>query len=144
MLRTRHSLLAAAIAAALAGPAFAAAPMSSLPPEQHHGGVTFVTGGVGEDQWKAFEQAESRYPLALEFVRQTKPREEFVADVAVTIRDAKGAEILNTTADGPFLLARLPAGEYKVSATHDAKTYERTVRVGETGHGMVVFRWPAA
>ena len=44
--------------------AFAAQP-SALPPEQTQGGVTYVSGGVGEEQTQAFESAASRYPLAL-------------------------------------------------------------------------------
>lgn len=143
-MRTVYRTILVATIAATSGSAFAAASMSSLPPVQHQGSVTFVTGGIGEDQWKAFEQEQGRYPLALEFVRKATPHDEFIADIAVTIRDAKGAKVLTTTVDGPFLLAKLPAGEYKISVTHDAQTYERTVRIGGTGEHRVVFTWPAA
>ena len=87
---------AALVGAALAGGALAAAPM--IPAEQHQGSVAFVSGGVGKEEAKAFEQAEKQYPLTLEFVRKTKPHEEFMADVPVTIKDASGAEVLATTA----------------------------------------------
>jgi hypothetical protein len=134
-----RTALAALVGAAAAGGAFAAAPV--LPAQQHQGSVAFVTGGVGKDEAQAFEQAEKQYPLTLEFVRRTKPHEEFMADVPVTIKDASGAEIVSTTAQGPFFLAKLPPGNYKVSASHDGKTQERMVRIGATGHDLVVFSW---
>lgn len=143
-MRTFHrTILAAAVAVACAGAAFAA-PMSTMPPESRQGAVTFVTGGVGELRAQAFERAAGKYPLALEFIRAAKPRDEFLADVAVTITDASGTAVLTTTAEGPFLLAKLPPGEYQVSATFERSTQERAVKIGDTGHRRIVFEWPAA
>jgi hypothetical protein len=112
-----------------------------LPPEQRQGSVTYVTGGIGSDQWHAFERAEGQYPLALEFAKQARPRAEFLSDIHVVIQDMKGNEVLNTTTQGPFLLARLPQGEYKVSASHNGQAKQSTVRVDNAAHRRVVFEW---
>lgn len=144
MTRTRSTLIAAAVGAALLGGSLgASAAGAALPAERHQGSIAFVTGGVGKDEAAAFEQAQGHYPLMLEFVAKTKPREEFLAGVKVTIKDAQGMDVLNTTAAGPFLLAKLPAGEYKVFASHADKMHERTVMIGKTDHRRLLFEWQA-
>ena len=59
----------------------------------------------------------------------------------VVIHDMKGREVLNTTTQGPFLLANLPQGEYKVSARYEGQTRRSTVRVDKAAHHRVIFEW---
>jgi hypothetical protein len=114
---------------------------AKLPAEKVQGEVHYVSGGIGHDEALAFERAEHRYPLALEFANKAKPRNEFTADVKVVIRDAKGKTMLDTVSDGPFLFAKLPAGRYDIKATQDDKTLERhaTVVKGKPAH--IGFLW---
>src|SRR3989442_14730251 len=95
--------------------AFAALP-SALPPEQTQGAVTYVSGGIGQQEAQAFEAAAAQYPLALEFALKHAPRAEFTASVHVIVTDVKGQHVLDTRSDGPFLLAKLPAGRYTGNA----------------------------
>src|SRR5581483_5249019 len=111
------------------GLGFAANP-SSLPPEHHQNGVSFVSGGVGQQEAQAFERAEGKYPLALEMLDRVGKRDEFTAGAKVNVLDAHGKTILSTIADGPFLLARVPNGQYTVSASYEGKTIKRKVSVG--------------
>ena len=134
-------------AALMIRPAFAAlteesAAMSPLPAEKIAGQVRYVTGGVSHEEAEAFRHAQRDYSLALEFGNQTKPRAEFTADVNVLIRDARGNTVLDTVSDGPFLLARLPAGRYSIRATQNGRTLDRvaTVAGGKSTH--VAFLWP--
>src|SRR5262245_33887291 len=105
-------LLAAAVAATFALGAGAAA--AALPPLKTQGGIEYVTGGVGKSEAQSFKEAQSRFPLALEFVRKAVPHDEFVANVHVTVQDREGKNVLAVESDGPFLLAKLPSGEYTV------------------------------
>jgi hypothetical protein len=133
-------------AALLIRPAFAAPTQEGatapLPAEKVAGQIHYVTGGVGQDEADAFRQAQRDYSLALEFGNQTKPRAQFTADVKVLIRDARGNTVLDAVADGPFLLARLPAGRYTIRATQNGRTLDRvaTVAGGKSTH--VAFLWP--
>jgi hypothetical protein len=122
--------------------AFAAQP-SALPPEQTQGGVTYVSGGVGEEQTQAFESAASRYPLALEFAIKHAPRAEYTANVHVVVTDTQGTRLLDTHSDGPFLLAKLPAGRYTVTAERHHQTLTRTVHVVNHKPTHVMFLWAA-
>jgi len=118
-----------------------AATQSHMPPEHKAGAITYLSGGVGQDQADAIRHAAPSYPLELEFVAKAKPKDEFLAAVKVRIMNAHDKMVLDTTSDGPFLLARLPAGKYKVSAEHDGKTEHRTVDIVAHEHRRVVFEW---
>ena len=126
-------------------PAFAAqpqeGPIAALPAEKVAGQVHYVTGGVGQEEADAFRNAQRDYSLALEFGNNTKPRAQFTAGVNVLIRDARGNTVLDAVSDGPFLLAKLPAGRYTIRATQNGKTLDRiaTVAGGKSTH--VAFLW---
>jgi hypothetical protein len=112
-----------------------------LPAETVQGQVRYITGGIGHDEALAFRQAERHYPLGLEFAIKAKPRNEYAADVAVVIRDAKGKTVLDTVSSGPFLLAKLPAGRYDLKAKRDDKTLERHATVIDAKPTHVDFLW---
>ncbi|HEY0338891.1 MAG TPA: carboxypeptidase-like regulatory domain-containing protein [Burkholderiales bacterium] len=142
MRHIHRTLTAVAVATTVfAGPLASFAADVQLPPEQRQGQVTFVTGGVGSDEWHAFERAQNQYPLTLEFAKQAQPRAEFLSDVQVVIQDMKGNEVLNTRTQGPFLLANLPQGEYKVTARYEGNTRQSTVKVDRASHRRVIFEW---
>jgi len=118
--------------------------MNALPPAKTAGPITYITGGVGLVQSQAFEKAARNYPLELEFVVKAKPRDQFNADVNVNILDAHGKSMLKTVSNGPFLLAKLPAGRYSVQATDESgRTIVRHVGVTGAGHQRLVFEWTA-
>ena len=58
------------------------------------------------------------------------------ADTEVVIRDSKGKVILETMAEGPWLMIKLPAGHYRVSARQDDTAGSQLVTV----HGKGVTR----
>jgi hypothetical protein len=117
----------------------------ALPAVERIHGIEVLSGGVGRDEARALQGEARHWPLALEFaVKEPKVTNgaEFAADVAVHIRDAHGRGVLDTTADGPFLLARLAPGTYRVDASLDGHALHRDVRV-EAGHtSQVLLLWP--
>jgi hypothetical protein len=129
-------ILAAALALGLAAAAFA---QDGLPPVRTFGSVSYVTGGVGLDESAAIKAAEKDFALSLTFTA-TK-RGEYLSDVKVSIKDKAGKTVLEAVSDGPMLLARLPAGAYKVSADYDGKAQVKTVRVEAKGVTRVAFVW---
>jgi hypothetical protein len=120
-----------------------AAVSSALPPEQTHGGVTYVSGGIGQEEARAFEAAAAQYPLALEFAIKHATRTEYTANVHVVVTDAQGTPVLDTHSDGPFLLAKLPAGHYTVTAERHQQTLARTVHVANHRPTHMMFLWAA-
>ncbi|HCE09644.1 MAG TPA: hypothetical protein DEQ40_13800, partial [Oxalobacteraceae bacterium] len=89
---------------------------ADLPHEKVQGPVIYLTGGIGQDEATAMKHEESRYPLALEFVEHAKPKDQYLANVDVTIKDRTGKTALKTISEGPFLFAKLLSGRYTVIA----------------------------
>jgi len=114
---------------------------ASLPPEQHQGAISFVAGGNGRNI-QAFERAAADYPLALELLRRGARRDGFLPGAQVTLRDLRGKEVLSAFLDGPFLLARVPAGHYVASVTYGGKVLRRPVLVKRRDNQRIVLEWP--
>src|SRR5262245_40042387 len=123
-------------------PTFTAA-LGTLPPRQTRGTVTYRSGGIGYEEAQAFAAASTHYPLALEFATKHAPHAAFLADVRVIIKDVRGQSILETHSDGPFLLAKLPAGYYTVTAEQQGQLVTRNVHVTPAKSAHVLFLWTA-
>ncbi|KVK89874.1 carboxypeptidase regulator [Burkholderia ubonensis] len=130
--------IAAALAVGVAAGAYAQS--DGLPAARQQGDVSFVSGGVGQDESTAFQRNEAAWPLALRF---TGAGGEFLADVHVRITDAKGAEVLKTDASGPYMLVKLPPGRYTVQASYQGKDETRSVTVTAKGGARQAFTWSA-
>ena len=128
------------VLAQTANVAFAAT--SNLPPLQHEGNVAYLSGGVGSDQSAALKDEMHKYPLVLEFAGKTHQGNEYLADVPVHITDMHGATMLNATSHGPFMLASLPDGRYRITVSYEGKTQQRVVDIKPSTHVRTLFLWP--
>ena len=142
-MKSRTSILATAIA--VSGLTFTlnaiAATASHLPATHSQGEITYLSGGIGQTEADAIRHVARHYPLELEFLHKAKPKDEYLADVKVKIKDTHNKMVLDVTADGPFLLAKMPAGKYAVSAERNGKVEHREVEIGPKEHRRVVFEW---
>jgi hypothetical protein len=138
--RIAMTLVAAALAAG-AGLTQAQTSSSAGSTAAAGSGVEFTTGGVGLDARQALANQAGQYNLHLEFA--AVPAGEYLSAVDVTITDARGTEVLKTRTDGPWLLARLPAGNYSVTARYGSSVQRQQVSVGG-GKRHLVVRFPAA
>ncbi|HET6598940.1 MAG TPA: carboxypeptidase regulatory-like domain-containing protein [Burkholderiaceae bacterium] len=133
---------ASMLTAGLALPAGAAT--TQLPPEQTRGSVSYVSGGVGSDAAQRFEAAAPHYPLVVQLFEHASPHAVYTAQADVKITDLDGHVLLNQKSEGPFMLVRLPAGEYHVSASLNGHHMTaRTVQVADGGHAKATFVFPA-
>lgn len=98
-----------------------------------------IADGVGESAQARLKAIESRYNLKLVF---TLVEGNYVADVNVAVKDARGKGVIERLVGGPILITRLPAGAYSVTATYDGKSETREVNVGPRLR-TEYFRWPS-
>lgn len=119
---------------------FAWAAPEGMPQEMHAGSIAYVTGGVGLDESTALKQAmaSSQYPLAVQLYG---PGGEYLSDVPVKITDARKTTVFDAASEGPFMLVKLPPGQYTVTASHNGKEQRRSVSVPRKGHTSVRFDW---
>ena len=113
-----------------------------LPKAEVLGNVTYVTGGIGEDETAAMRGVAKSYQLEIVFVQKLKEQEQFISDVKVKIQDAQNNSVLDITTEGPFLLANLPNGKYVITAEFNNLIKRQQVSVNAKKHQKVVFWWP--
>jgi hypothetical protein len=139
---TKAGLVAAALVLTQSAVNVAFAATADLPLLHRQGVVTYLSGGIGSDQSAALKDVMHKYPLVLEFAGKSNQGNEYLADVPVRITDMNGTTVLNATAHGPFMLASLPDGRYKISASYEGKTQQRVIDVTSAGHARTLFLWP--
>ena len=101
--------------------------------------TTYLNGGIGADEEQMMRKAAKDWPLRMIF--SEKKDNEFVADVRLLVTNAKGAPVLMLHGAGPMTYAMLPAGKYRISASHKGQTETREVTLdGKTGRD-VYFHW---
>jgi opacity protein-like surface antigen len=124
--------LAAIVLAACLTPAVVLA----APTPKQQNGITYVNGGVGEEEQAAMKAQRADYNLLLTFA--TKQSGAYRSDVQLDISDAKGANLVTAANTGPMFFAKLPPGTYRVSAAAEGKTFKRTVKVGSAPKEIVL------
>lgn len=102
-------------------------------------GVPLISGGIGIDSQQRLEAREPEFNLKLVF---TLISGNFVSDVRISIRDAKRKILVEHVADGPFLLVKLPAGQYSVNAVYEGTAQARKIIVREGRLHTEYLRWP--
>src|SRR5205814_9625858 len=100
------------------------------------------TGGVGTDE--AAERRTEARTCALELMfsrRGAGERAEFVADVRLQMLDATGRVVVDRASQGPIFLARLPDGQYTISAEFQGRTQTRRVALANGRRESLSFYW---
>ena len=101
--------------------------------------VPYVSGGVGADSREELAAKEGEYNLK---VVAAATSGDYLADVKLVIDSARNERVLDTTMEGPILLARLAPGTYTIRATSDAQAQAKTVTIpAQGGLRQVDFRW---
>ena len=77
-------------------------------------GFPYLSGGVSSNEREIIEELGKAYNVKLSFAEKRGP---YLADVRVVITDAKGAEIITITTNGPLFYIQVPPGNYSVKAT---------------------------
>ena len=114
--------------------AFAAAAAASAQPAP-----PVRTGGIGEEERRALE-SDARYNLKLVAANRAG---QYISDVDGTIVDERGAVVVAARIAGPWLLADLPPGRYRVVAVYEGTRQSRDVVVGRGGRQEIVMQWDA-
>ena len=109
--------------------------------------VCYISGGISSDEVSQFKSLAKEYLLEIVFVQKTDPEEngrieEYLAEVALQIKDSKGNIVVDATTEGPFFLADLPFGTYQITAEHDGVIKTNVVKIAAKKHQRMVFLWP--
>lgn len=100
--------------------------------------VPYISGGAGADAREELLAREKEYNLKI-IAAETSG--DYLAGVKIVIESTRKEQVLDTTMEGPILLAKLAPGAYTIKATSGGQTLTRTVTIPAQGLRQVDFRW---
>ncbi len=114
-----------------------------LPKPAKSGEVSYISGGICITGVQQMKDLAKDYPLEVVLVEQASQneKENYIADVKVTIKDAKDNLVLDIYTKGPFLLVSLPDGSYQITAEYNRIVQTKIVKVHSEKHYRTVFVW---
>ncbi|PPK46114.1 hypothetical protein B0G57_103138 [Trinickia symbiotica] len=140
--RTQKSRLARLPVALVAGLTIASAvalaqEMATIRPVTEHG-ITYLSGGVGEEEVSGMRAMAPKFNLHLVFAQKSGV---YLADVDVVIFSPSGQQVAAMKSEGPLLFVSLPPGRYRVTATSDTVNVTHWVTVPAHGGADINFYW---
>jgi hypothetical protein len=105
---------------------------------QEQNGITYLSGGIGEDEAKAIQQTTG-YNLHMTFAIGTDNK--YIPDVDVVIEKAQGQTVLTLNDAGPLVYVQLPVGKYTVIATRNGEVRRDVADIGSGVARNLVFHW---
>jgi len=121
--------------------AFAKDHMSCLPvpaPVKSLEGVQFVSGGIGMAERKILDRMAGDYTLKVILAMRDG---HYLSQCQVEIIRADGRKMLSAKTEGPWLLADLGPGNYRIKGAHNSTWKSRNVTVSADTLQQVIFNW---
>lgn len=113
---------------------------SDLVPEvQSDSGISYVSGGIGDQSQQAMDEMADDFNLQLTFAQEQGGN--YLADVPVMIQDEQGSSVLEVVSQGPIFYAELEPGMYTVMVSSEGEVHERQVEVQSDSPSMIHFAW---
>ena len=102
---------------------------AQVPEAQRSQGVSYITGGVGEEESTAILAEAKQWPLLLELSQLENGRGVWIFGSQIKIANTKGAIIFDAKADGPYMLVNLDAGDYVIQASYQGVEQKRAISI---------------
>ena len=107
---------------------------AQIPQTQYSQGVSYITGGVGEEESSAILAEAKQWPLLLELSQLENGRGIWIFGSQIKILNASNAVVFDAQADGPYMLINLTAGDYVIQATYQGVDQKKaiSIKTGQT------------
>lgn len=117
---------------------FVAMPAFAQIQTQQQGAVTFASGGVGREERAEIETMSANFNLR---IVTTLKSGHLLSHVHVTIKTNDGQVVLDTSTDGPILLAKLSPGAYVVTCDSLGVSQTRTISIAGESQRRITCSW---
>jgi hypothetical protein len=118
--------------------AYFTAGVQAGPMVNNYEGITYISGGVGVDELQKLQAMAKYYDLKLVFAAKSG---NYLADTHVVIKNMQGETVLDTVSDGPWFLAKLPVGQYTITAITAGRAENQKVVIKPAAHTVHYFYW---
>ena len=103
--------------------------LAQIPETQYSQGISYITGGVGEEESTAILAEAKQWPLLLELSQLENGRGVWIFGSQIKILNAKNTVVFDAKADGPYMLINLTAGDYAIQASYQGVEQKRSISV---------------
>lgn len=110
---------------------------SFLPDVRTQGDISYITGGVGDEETEAMKSERGDYNLQ---IMNSDTKGHFAGTRNILISDSKGNELLDADG-GPLFYANLPKGRYVIESSSNSQTKKQKVNVSGNKPAVVHFVW---
>ncbi len=114
---------------------------AQLPTTQTQGGITYISGGIGEDEAKAIKDESKNWPLSIDFSEHLVNEDLWIAQVYLKILDSKGKTLFEARVEGPMFLGKVPPGSYELLATYEGVTQSKKIQIVDGKPLHVSINW---
>jgi len=133
------STLIAVTMVVFAAPALAAnSNLLSLPQPVNDGNVNYITGGIGDAERQDLEAQAKNFNL---LITDANKKGQYVVDNNFTITRKNGRDVVNIDNAGPLLYAKLPPGQYKITAMNGNQREVENIKISANREDHLHLIW---
>lgn len=114
---------------------------AQIPSTQYSQGISYVSGGVGAEESQAILDEAKQWPLLLELSQLEKGRGVWIFGAMIQIQNAQNQIIFEASANGPYMLINLPAGDYQIAASYKGVVQRKSVSVKSATSQKINLFW---
>ena len=114
--------------------------LAQIPPTQHSNGISYISGGVGEEETVAILAEAKQWPLLLELSQIENGRGVWIFGANIKVMSAKKT-VYDAQADGPYMLINLPSGDYTIQASYQGVMQTRSISIKADSSQKVSIFW---
>lgn len=114
---------------------------AQIPATQHANGISYITGGVGEEESLAIVAEAKQWPLFLELSQLENGRGVWIFGANIKILNSKQQVVFEAQAEGPYMLINLDAGDYSIEASYQGVVQKRAISVKASTPQKVSIFW---
>lgn len=108
---------------------FSSMVFAQVPDTQYSQGISYISGGVGEEESQAILTESKQWPLLLELSQLENGRGVWIFGAKIKILNAMNQVIFDAQADGPYILINLTAGQYQIEASYQGSIQKKSVLI---------------
>jgi hypothetical protein len=120
---------------------FSSMVFAQIPDTQYSQGISYISGGVGEEESQAILTESKQWPLLLELSQLENGRGVWIFGAKIKILNTMNQVIFDAQADGPYILINLTAGQYQIEASYQGSIQKKSVLIQGSGLQKLAIFW---
>ena len=115
--------------------------LAQIPETQYSKGISYITGGVGEEETVAILAEAKQWPLLLEMSQIENGRGVWIFGATIKIANNAKQVVFDAQADGPYMLINLASGDYVIEASYQGVTQKRSLSIKSDSSQKISLFW---